>query len=892
MPLYEGIGLINEKPAVILEIGQSLTRVGFAGDITPLILPSVVKCRQSNASVPLTSFKNTVELLEATLQFLRNLYNKYLLVNSKERAVVIIEDVLGCSKLREAVARILFDYLEVPSIAFVPGPVVAQFAVGDDALFSVDIGSTETRIIGVCSGIPFMNSWNALSVGVDAVNKRLSEELEEFATVVLPTAEEVPFRDVSFQLDEKTVDDIRLRFCFVTPRDRAVARNNGGLTTECQGSEYIFTHASETYVLKIPGRVREGATEVLFEPDEDSVTLRSAILDSMMMCPIDYRVKIAESIVICGGLSHMKGLRKRLLEELFAESHERAEREAALKKNQKLQIKSDEDVVETHIPKLDFKLFEIPTPGNILFWFGGSVLGSTQQLAVQAITRDNYIKSGGIVDWCDLRYEGLPDALNVKWGREQYKDLCLDTDEEPMVFKAQLFALTGVQPMRQKVMLRGMTLKDDGWGTFPVKDVSKDEDVPKEPAERPTFVEDMAADQLHKALNYPNGLKNLGNTCYLNASVQCLRAVPELKAKLLSMTEFRGRPESREIASSLQGVFRKLDSDSPPLFDAEMELTPLRLLQGLHTSLPHFASKTEGGVLMQQDANECFNELMRSLQENMVDKDQLGKNFINSYFGIQLESEYKCLEAESEPVTKSTENSLQLSCFISPEVKYIQSGLQERLTETIEKFSSTLQRNAQYKRISKLSRVPAYLAIQFVRFCYKEREGVNAKILKDVKFPLSLDVFELCSSALQQKLTPARAAFREKEERDLGAAFNKTGPKGEQVPKKKVKTCPYAFEDDPGSSNSGYYDLQAVLTHQGRSSSSGHYVGWIKMKSSDEQRPYAWYKMDDDNVSMVDEEEILRLSGGGDWHCAYVLIYGPRILEIEEQDEPMEQAAK
>lgn len=33
---------------------------------------------------------------------------------------------------------------------------------------------------------------------------------------------------------------------------------------------------------------------------------------------------------------------------------------------------------------------------------------------------------------------------------------------------------------------------------------------------------------------------------------------------------------------------------------------------------------------------------------------------------------------------------------------------------------------------------------------------------------------------------------------------------------------------DPGSNNSGYYDLLAVLTHQGRSSSSGHYVAWIR----------------------------------------------------------------
>ena len=35
---------------------------------------------------------------------------------------------------------------------------------------------------------------------------------------------------------------------------------------------------------------------------------------------------------------------------------------------------------------------------------------------------------------------------------------------------------------------------------------------------------------------------------------------------------------------------------------------------------------------------------------------------------------------------------------------------------------------------------------------------------------------------------------------------------------------------DKGSNNSGYYNLIGVLTHQGRSSSSGHYVGWTRDK--------------------------------------------------------------
>ena len=37
---------------------------------------------------------------------------------------------------------------------------------------------------------------------------------------------------------------------------------------------------------------------------------------------------------------------------------------------------------------------------------------------------------------------------------------------------------------------------------------------------------------------------------------------------------------------------------------------------------------------------------------------------------------------------------------------------------------------------------------------------------------------------------------------------------------------------DVGSNNSGFYQLNAVLTHKGRSSSSGHYVAWVRRTQS------------------------------------------------------------
>ena len=65
-----------------------------------------------------------------------------------------------------------------------------------------------------------------------------------------------------------------------------------------------------------------------------------------------------------------------------------------------------------------------------------------------------------------------------------------------------------------------------------------------------------------------------------------------------------------------------------------------------------------------------------------------------------------------------------------------------------------------------------------------------------------------------------------------------------------------------------------MLTHKGRSSSSGHYVAWSRYRDDE------WLMFDDENVTSVTSEDIGKLSGGGDWHCAYMLLYGPRKLKV------------
>lgn len=216
------------------------------------------------------------------------------------------------------------------------------------------------------------------------------------------------------------------------------------------------------------------------------------------------------------------------------------------------------------------------------------------------------------------------------------------------------------------------------------------------------------------------------------------------------------------------------------------------------------------------------------------------------------------------------------------------------MQEKLSKFSPSLGRDADYKKTALISRLPGYLTVNFMRFQFKGKEGINAKVLKDIKFPINFDAYDLCTPALQEKLTPMRLRYKEIEDAHLeqmavvkdkaATAAAASDPKG------ATKREPFWFEDDVGSNNSGYYTLRAVLTHQGRTSSSGHYVGWVRASESGDK----WMKFDDDVVTPVEEEDVLRLSGGGDWHCAYVLVYGPRHLEVPitaKQTEPVAPTA-
>ena len=49
--------------------------------------------------------------------------------------------------------------------------------------------------------------------------------------------------------------------------------------------------------------------------------------------------------------------------------------------------------------------------------------------------------------------------VNVKWNGKKFDNVELNTNESAVLFKNQLYSLTGVAPERQKIMIKGGMLK-------------------------------------------------------------------------------------------------------------------------------------------------------------------------------------------------------------------------------------------------------------------------------------------------------------------------------------------------------------------------------------------------------------------------------------------------
>ena len=516
----------------------------------------------------------------------------------------------------------------------------------------------------------------------------------------------------------------------------------------------------------------------------------------------------------------------------------------------------------------------------------------------------------------------------VKHQGKRY-EVDLDPTSTGETFKYQLYSLTGVEPERQKILVKGGQLKDDtdlstlkakSGQTFMMMGAPSEAGEAsafERPKEKVVFVEDMTEAEAAQAEGaIPAGLQNLGNTCYLNSTLQTLRSLPELQTELAKYSSpatgpatstpdysqfgLGGLGGNMDLTASLRDLYKQMS-------ETQEGFPPLVFLQALRTLFPQFAQGARSGQgFAQQDAEEAWSQIVSQLRQKLKIKVTKANDtntsaesaqeisFVDKYLAGRFEVKTECDEAAAavagEQAVTVEEAFLKLDCHINKDTNHLRDGISAALEEKIEKNSPVLDRQAIYTKTSRISRLPKYLTVHFVRFFWKREVKKKAKIMRKVTFPAELDVVEFCTEKLKKQLAPVRdkvrvirkdeedvlrarkrqkLAHKQEEDREkdrLAHPDSKSSTTGSDKEAEKkgegdvemadvvyktdaeyeaertasilaAKKELFALIDpelakDEGANKSGVYELRGVVTHQGASADSGHYTSYVKKQGA------------------------------------------------------------
>ncbi|KAJ3101423.1 hypothetical protein HDU97_001353 [Phlyctochytrium planicorne] len=386
---------------VVLDIGSHYIKCGLSGEhkprhIIPFTLPvphitspEFVKMGQKCTSLYQLWMDDALDDLrkEILTYHLLAVYNKYLLTDPKQRKVVICENPLFPLKLKNVVAGILFEMLQVPSITFIHSSLLALITTGHMTGLVVDAGHLETTVVPVYDGRPMLNHIRTIPKAGESITSRLKLLIRNHSTLIDHSPPVLSDTQIE-SIPTETWEDIKARVCFIGkfPKMTDVSGDNREpaypyreraipYTIYTSNAKAVMWRFGNDKVM-IPGWVRERAGEILFEGDDDGESVASVCLDAIMKCPIDIRTAMAENIVLAGGTAMIPGFQARLMEHI-------------------LQLLENAPQYN-NIKRLSAKVKFVKT----VFMRNCSVVGSIKNGGAE-VSRESYLRDRKVPDWTD-----------------------------------------------------------------------------------------------------------------------------------------------------------------------------------------------------------------------------------------------------------------------------------------------------------------------------------------------------------------------------------------------------------------------------------------------------------------------------------------------------------
>lgn len=296
------------------------------------------------------------------------------------------------------------------------------------------------------------------------------------------------------------------------------------------------------------------------------------------------------------------------------------------------------------------------------------------------------------------------------------------------------------------------------------------------------------------------GLFNLGNTCYLNSTLQCLLYTPPLTQVLLNDSIKVLKPTSVPNQLMIQHFQRLVQDVFSP--STGRSVAPRSMVQHIRQVGKQFRP------MRQEDAHEYLRKLIDCMHEEILkqhnvpakDVKKTETTFIFRIFGGKLRNELLCSKCQYS--SKTFNSFLDLSLELSKGVSSVSSAIKaftqpENLTAGNEWQCEGCKVKVQASKQLTISQGPQVLVLHLKRFV---SQGMfNTKINKPIQFTMDFTI--QCSGE-----TPSNVD----------------------------------------------YDLIGLITHLGGSMHSGHYVAFVKAANGQ------WYEMDDSDISQVSIARVLQ----------------------------------
>eukprot|EP00550_Attheya_septentrionalis_P009867 CAMPEP_0198287676 /NCGR_PEP_ID=MMETSP1449-20131203/6399_1 /TAXON_ID=420275 /ORGANISM="Attheya septentrionalis, Strain CCMP2084" /LENGTH=394 /DNA_ID=CAMNT_0043985651 /DNA_START=252 /DNA_END=1436 /DNA_ORIENTATION=+ len=296
------------------------------------------------------------------------------------------------------------------------------------------------------------------------------------------------------------------------------------------------------------------------------------------------------------------------------------------------------------------------------------------------------------------------------------------------------------------------------------------------------------------------GLVNLGNTCYLNAQLQCIYHIPKARDLIIHSQQQKSqkRTQTQEMLG-LAHVFSNMQQNNSPSSSTSTSTpTTTRVLCQVLGINPY----------EQQDSQEFWKLLLPELKSTpLVDLYQGAyEDYVAALDGSGRERRREepfldlSLDISSGSVLKSMEDT-----FGKPELLSEEEGngwRPEKGADKVDALKGSLLR---------VPGLPSILQLHLKRFQYDWQTDTMSKIKHRFKFPKALDLSTICTD----------------------------------IPK----------DQDPLTV---IYDLHSLVIHVGEYG-SGHYYAYVRP----DVRTNVWFRLDDSEVTKVKFREVCADAFGG-----------------------------